>query len=138
MTRADAIRLVRALFAAYETESPGLNEQGFGGIMLPDADLYFEHQTPAECLICYGRIFEFRKEVEPALLDALQAEGQSLPPGLRVEYVPETRRLFLARTYNEVVEEKAFVEQMLALAQTTATWSNDVLSRAFETARTKK
>jgi hypothetical protein len=138
MTRADAIRLVKALFAALQTESPGLNEQGFGGVMLPDADLYFEHQTPGDCLVCYGRIFEFRKDAAPAVLDALQAEGRSLPPGLRVEYVSETRRLFLTRTYDEVVDENVFVEQMLELAKTTATWSNEVLSRAFEAARTKK
>jgi len=138
MTRSDAVRLVKALFATLQTESPGLNEQGFGGIMLPDADLYFEHQTPGDCLVCYGRIFEFRKDAAPAVLDALQAEGRSLPPGLRVEYVSETRRLFLVRTYTDVVEEKVFVEQMLELAKATATWSNEVLSRAFEAARTKK
>lgn len=138
MTRADAIRLVKALFRAVQMESPGLNEQGFGGIMLPDADLYFEHQSPGDCLVCYGRIFEFRKDAEPAVLDALHAEGQSLPPGLCVEYIPETRRLFLARTYGDVVEEKVFVEQMMDLAKTTAAWSREVLPRAFETARTKK
>jgi hypothetical protein len=138
MTRDDAIRLVKALFTACETESPGLSEQGFGGIMLPDADLYFEHQGPEGALICYGRIHEFRKDAEPALFDALQAEGKGLPPGLRVEYVPETRRLFLVRTYDDVVDEQTFVEQMAELAKTTAAWGGDVLSRAFDAARTKK
>jgi len=52
--------------------------------------------------------------------------------------VPETRRLFLARTYDEVVEERAFTEQMLELSKATATWSNEVLSRAFDAARAKR
>jgi|WetSurMetagenome_2_1015567.scaffolds.fasta_scaffold976279_1 hypothetical protein len=85
-------------------------------------------------LICYGRIFEF---LEPALLAVLHAEGQNLPAGLRVEYVSETRRLFLERTYNDVVEEKVFVEQVLELAKTTAAWSRDVLPRAFNAARSQ-
>lgn len=138
MTRSDAVRLVKALFAALQMESPGLNDQGFGGIMLPDADLYFEHQTDTGALICYGRIYEFSKDAEPVVIEALKVEGNGLSSGLRVEYVSETRRLFLARTYNDVVEERVFVEQMLELAKTTATWSRDVLSRAFEAARTKK
>jgi len=137
MTRNDAIRLVKGLFAACETESPGLNEQGFGGIMLPDADLYFEHQSEG-ALVCYGRIYEFRKDAEPAVLEALRAEGKSLPPGVRVEYVPETRRLFLARTYDNVIDEKGFLEQMAELARLTAIWGGDVLSLAFDAARTKK
>jgi len=137
MTRSDAIRLVKALFAAIQMDSPGLNEQGFGGVMLPDADLYFEHQSEG-ALVCYGRIYEFAKDAEPAVLDALQAAGQRLPSSLRVDYVPENRRLFLARTYSDVVEEKAFVEQMLELAKTTAAWSQDVLPRAFGMAHGEK
>jgi hypothetical protein len=137
MTRADAVRLAKALSAACSMESPGLNDQGLGGIMLPDADLYFEHQSEG-ALACYGRVYEFRKDAEPAVLEALLVEGKNLPPGLRVEYVPETRRLFLARTYDEVVGERAFTEQMLELAKATAAWSNEVLSRAFDAARTKR
>ena len=137
MTRSDAIRLVKALFAAIQMDSPGLNEQGFGGVMLPDADLYFEHQSEG-ALVCYGRIYEFRKDAEPAVLEALRAEGKSLPPGVRVEYVPETRRLFLARTYDNVIDEKGFLEQMAELARLTAIWGGDVLSLAFDAARTKK
>jgi hypothetical protein len=138
MTRPEAVRLVKALFATLKTDSPGLNEQGFGGVMLPDADLYFEHQIPANRLVCYGKIFEFRKDAKPEVLDALQAEGRNLPSGLRVEYVAETRRVFLARTYEGVVDEKVFVDQMLELAKTTAIWSREVLSRAFEAARAKE
>ena len=138
MTRAHAVRLVKALFAAHQTESPGLNEKGFGGIMLTDADIYFEHQVAAGRLTCYGRIYEFLKDAEPRVLDALQTEGLSLPHGFRVEYIPTTRRLFLTRTYDEAVDEKAFVEQMLELARTTAVWSREVLPRAFEADRTKK
>jgi len=89
-------------------------------------------------IVCYGRIYEFRRDAEPAVLAALQAEGKNLPPGLRIEYVPETRRLFLARTYEDVIDEKGSLEQMAELARLTAIWGGDVLSLAIDAARTKK
>ena len=137
MTRDDAVRLVQAVFRAVGQQSPGLNEKGFGGLMLGTAQVFFEHQPQSGALLGRAHIYTFRKDPRPGALESLRAEekaGTSTGGG-SFEFVPENRGAFLTRVYTEPVDEAAFVQQIGQLGEASLEWRDGALPRAFEKAR---
>ncbi len=134
MTRDDAVKLVKAVHKLAGAESPGLNEKGFGGLMLGLAQLYFEHTT-AQSLVCRAHVFSLPREATPALLAALEEEGQGQLGGGAFEYLPENRGLFLTRAYDVPLDEQVFLADIQALGLASLAWRKDVLPTAFERAR---
>lgn len=76
MTHEGALRLVRAVFHTHGRESPGLNEAGFGGLMLPDADILFEYDTVGQ-LVCRAHLLTL--DLTAAELEALRQEEGRQP-----------------------------------------------------------
>jgi len=137
MTRDDAVRLVKAVFRAVGQESPGLNEKGFGGLMLGLAQVFFEHQPPSGALLGRAHIYTFRKEPRPGALESLQAEENAgtNTGGGSFEFIPENRGAFLTRAYAEPLDEAVFVQQIGEMGAASLEWRDGALQRAFEKAR---
>lgn len=137
MTREEAGRTVQALFRRANMTSSGLNDKGFGGLMIGKAQLYFEHRAKETDLVCRAHIFTFRKEPRPGVIDGLRKEETrgALTGGGHVEYMTENSGVFLTRHYLQPVAEGTFLADMDALANASLVWRDDVLPRVFEATR---
>ncbi|MDY7230701.1 type III secretion system chaperone [Hyalangium rubrum] len=139
MTRDEAQRLAQAfLAAAGEPNSVGLNPQGFGGVSVSNAQLYFEWHDKEQALECSALIHKFRENPKPGVLEGFQAEQKAGTDtgGGTLDFEPENKSLFLSRTYTQAPAQPAFVDDMKKLMKASLTWSNEVLdrvaSRAFK------
>lgn len=134
MTRDEAVRLVQAVFKSVGQQSPGLNEKGFGGVMLGVAQVYFEHQAASQKLVCRAHIFTFPKEPEPGKIAGFEQEEQSGTPtgGGRFEYMPENKGIFLTRSYDKAADAEVFVREVGELAKASLVWRDEVFARVME------
>ncbi len=132
MTRDEAQRLAQALLAATgQPDSIGLNPQGFGGVAISNAQLYFEWHDQEQALECSALIHKFRDAPKPGILEGFQEEQKAGTDtgGGSVDYEPENKSLFLSRTYTQAPPQTAFVEDMRRLMRASLVWSSEVLNR---------
>jgi len=132
MIRDEAQRLAQALLAATgNPDSPGLNPQGFGGVAIEGAQLYFEWRDKEQALECSALIHKFRDAPKPGILEGFQAEEKAGTDtgGGTVDYEPENKSLFLSRTYTQAPPQSAFVEDMKRLMKASIVWSDEVVDR---------
>ncbi|XXF81574.1 hypothetical protein P2318_14460 [Myxococcaceae bacterium GXIMD 01537] len=111
--------------------SPGINAQGFGGIMVGNAQLYFEYHEDSKTLECSALVYKFHEPPKPGVLDGFRAEAKSGTDagGGEVDYEPENRGLFLSRTYSTLPRGDAFSREMKRLMQASVVWGDEVLDR---------
>ena len=132
MTREDAQRLVQSFLRALgQSQSPGLNPQGFGGVAVADAQLYFEYRTAEQALECSALIYKFRDAPKPGVIAGFEQEEKAGTDtgGGTVDYEPENKSLFLSRSYAEVPPVATFQEHMEQLMKASLQWSTEVLDR---------
>lgn len=132
MTRDEAQHLVQSFFqAAGQTQSPGLNPQGFGGVSIGEAQLYFEYRSSEQALECSALVYKFRDAPKPGVLAGFEqeAKGGTDTGGGAVDYEPENKSLFLSRTYTSAPAEAAFAEDMKRLMKASLVWGDEVLER---------
>lgn len=130
MTRDDAQRLVQAYMKSLNHQSEGLNPQGFGGVVVGDAQLYFEYSTAEGSLEASALIYKFRDAPKPGILEGFQDEAKTTDTGGgKVDYELENNSLFLSRTYVMAPAESMFVDDMWRLTQASRVWGKDVLER---------
>lgn len=132
MTRDEAQQLARALLAAAgQPDSVGLNPQGFGGVSVDNAQLYFEWHDKEQALECSALIHKFRDNPKPGILEGFEAEQKAGTDtaGGTVDYEPENKSLFLSRTYTQAPPQPIFVDEMKRLMKASLTWSDEVLDR---------
>jgi hypothetical protein len=131
VTRDEAARSVRALFAEIGQTSEGLNAEGLGGIGLGETDVYFEHRADG-ALKCSARIYRFRAAPKRKVLEAFRqverARGCDTGGG-RFEFQPDNGGIYLSRLYAEAVDSGAFVEDVKRLALAAAEWRTKVTPR---------
>jgi hypothetical protein len=132
MTRDEAQQLARALLAAAgQPDSVGLNPQGFGGVSVDNAQLYFEWHDDEQALECSALIHKFRDNPKPGILEGFEAEqkaGTDTGDGT-VDYEPENKSLFLSRTYTQAPPQPIFVDDMKRLMKASLAWSDEVMDR---------
>ncbi|KFE66641.1 hypothetical protein DB31_8855 [Hyalangium minutum] len=132
MTREAAQRLVQ-IFVRPEAnpQSPGLNAEGFGGLVMGGAQLYFEWHEDTKALECSALVYKFHEPPKPGVIETFQAEEKEGTDtgGGTVDYEPENRGLYLSRTYTQVPEERAFTKDMKKLMKASLKWSDEVLDR---------
>lgn len=132
MTRDDAQRLVLSFYRSVgQTQSPGLNPQGFGGVAIGDAQLYFEFRSTEGALECSALVYKFRDAPKPGVLEGFKAEEKAGTDtgGGAVDYEPENKSFFLSRTYSAPPAEPAFAEDMKRLMKASLVWSGEVMDR---------
>jgi hypothetical protein len=132
MIREEAQRLAQALLAATENpDSPGLNPQGFGGVAVDGAQLYFEWHDKEQALECSALIHKVHETPKPGIVEGFQQEQKSGTDtgGGTVDYEPENKSLFLSRTYTQAPPQSAFIEDMKRLMQASLVWGDEVLDR---------
>jgi hypothetical protein len=132
MIRDEAQRLAQAFLAATENpNSPGLNPQGFGGVAVEGAQLYFEWHDKEQALECSALIHKFRDSPKPGVLEGFQEEEKSGTDtgGGTVDYESENKSLFLTRMYTQSIPQTAFIEDMKRLMRASLMWSDVVLDR---------
>ena len=132
MTRDEAQQLARAVLAAAgQPESVGLNPQGFGGVSVDNAQLYFEWHDEQQSLECSALIHKFRDNPKPGVLEGFQAEQKAGTDtgGGDVDFEPENKSLFLSRTYTQAPPPPIFVAEMKQLMKASLIWSGEVMDR---------
>lgn len=135
MTREEAVRLIQSFAKTYGVETKGLNEKNFGGLSLPDSELYFEFRLPffkeEPSLECSALIYRFHDAPSERLIEAFKEEAKAGTPtgGGEVDYEPENQGLFLSRTYKKAVDEATFAADMKQLTEASQRWGGEVLER---------
>lgn len=111
--------------------SPGLNEQGFGGITVGSAQVYFEYHEDTKKLECGALVYRFHEPPKPGVLAGFEAEAREGTDtgGGTVDYERENRGLFLSRDYTQVPEGSVFAKDMKRLAKASLVWGDEVLDR---------
>ena len=132
MTRAEAAALVQALFATAGQKSPGLSEQGLGGLSTGEVDVFFEHRDPPGTLKCSALIYRFKGPPKLKVVEAYrQAERGKLADtgGGRFDFHPENGGMYLSRLYPEKVAPEQFVAEIAALTKAVGEWRTKVASK---------
>jgi hypothetical protein len=132
MTRDEAQQLARAVLAAAEQpESVGLNPQGFGGVAVDNAQLYFEWHDEQQELECSALVYKFRDNPKPGIIEGFQAEQKAGTDagGGTVDFEPENKSLFLSRTYTQAPPHSIFVDDMKKLMKASLVWGDEVMDR---------
>ncbi|WP_257451892.1 hypothetical protein [Archangium lipolyticum] len=111
--------------------SPGLNEQGFGGIAIGGAQVYFEYHEETHSLECSALVYRFHEPPKPGVLEGFQAEAREGTDtgGGTVDYERENRGLYLSRVYTQMPQGNAFSKDMKRLAKASLVWGDEVLDR---------
>lgn len=132
MTREEAQRLAQALLASTgNPDSPGLNPQGFGGVAIDKAQLYFEWHDKEQALECSALIHKFSGSPKPGIIEGFQQEQKSGTDtgGGTVDFETENKSLFLSRTYTQAPPQSSFIEDMKKLMKASIVWSDEVVER---------
>jgi len=132
MIREEAQRLAQAFLAATDNpNSPGLNPQGFGGVAVDGAQLYFEWHDKEQALECSALIYKFRDAPKPGIVEGFQQEQKAGTDtgGGTVDYEPENKSLFLSRMYTQAPPQTSFIEDMKRLMKASLVWGDEVLDR---------
>ncbi len=111
--------------------SPGLNAQGFGGLTVGGAQLYFEFHEDSRKLECSALVYRFKEPPKPGVLAGFEAEAREGTDtgGGTVDYERENRGLFLSRDYAQVPDGKDFARDMKRLCKASEVWGDEVLDR---------
>jgi hypothetical protein len=132
MTREAARELVRWYLQTQGAGmSEGLNAQGFGGAMVGDAQLYFEHHEATQTLECSALVYRFREDPKPGVIDGFRREAEEGTDagGGTVDFETENKSLFLSRDYTRLPAGSAFTKDMERLMKASLTWGTTVLDR---------
>jgi len=132
MTREGAQRLVQIFVRPHGSlQSEGLNQEGFGGLIMDGAQLYFEWHEDTQALECSALVYKFHDPPRPGVFETFQKEEQEGTDtgGGTVTYELENRGLYLSRTYKEVPDERTFAKDMKRLMKASLVWSDEVLDR---------
>ena len=132
MTRESAQELLRWYARSQGAVlSPGLNAQGFGGITVGPAQVYFEYHEDTKTLECSALVYRFHEPPKPGVLDGFRAEEKEGTDtgGGSVDYEPENRGLFLSRHYTQVPPGNEFARDMKRLMKASNVWGDEVLDR---------
>jgi hypothetical protein len=111
--------------------SPGLNPQGFGGLAVGGAQVYFEYHEERRVLECSALVYRFSEPPRPGVIAGFEAEAREGTDagGGTVDYERENRGLYLSREYTVVPEGPAFAKDMKRLAAASLVWGDEVLDR---------
>ncbi|MCP3136993.1 hypothetical protein [Pyxidicoccus xibeiensis] len=132
LTRESAQRLVQGFLGEEGTlPSQGLNSRGFGGLSAGGSNVYFEWVEDTQALKCSALVYRFRQPPKPGVLDGFRAEEKegNDSGGGSVDYEPENRGLYLARTYTHMPSERAFMKDMRRLMKASTRWNEEVVDR---------
>ncbi len=132
MTRDEAQQLARAVLAAAgQPESVGLNPQGFGGVAVDNAQLYFEWHEDKQELECSALVYKFRDNPKPGVIEGFEAEQKAGTDtgGGTVDFEPENKSLFLSRFYTQAPPQPVFVDDMKRLMKASLVWGGEVMDR---------
>lgn len=142
MTREETGKLVEAYGRSL---GPGVSYPQDGGMMHPSGVVVWFEYTEHNAFICRVLVddlepLEGSAGYEPEILEGMLAEERSGTPtgGARLEWVPETQRLFLSRTYLERVDEKTFIADMNRLVEAGLHWGRDVFDRVIDRIQAKR
>lgn len=132
LTRERAGELVRWFVRSQGAAlSPGLNAQGFGGLSLDGAQVYFEYHEASGVLECSALVYRFSEPPKPGVIagfEAEAAEGTDTGGGT-VDYERENRGLFLSREYTTMPVGADFSRDMKRLGAASLVWGREVLDR---------
>jgi hypothetical protein len=132
VTREAARALVRWFMQSRGAmDSQGLNDEGLGGSMIGEAQLYFEHHADAQALECSALVYRFREDPKPGVVDGFKQEAREGTDtgGGTVEYEEESKSLFLSRTYTVLPAGTDFSRDMDRLMKASLPWGREVLDR---------
>lgn len=132
MSRESAKELVRwYLRTQGAPRSEGLNAQGFGGVAVGGAQLYFEFHEDTGTLECSALVYRFKEPPKPGVIEGFEAEAREGTDtgGGTVDYERENRGLFLSRTYKQLPDGKTFSKDMQKLSKASVVWGSEVLDR---------
>jgi hypothetical protein len=139
MTLDDAKRLVQSFFQGHlgpDAKVSGLNEKGFGGAEVGDAQIYFEHVKDSGALKCSALIYRFRSAPRPGVIEGFRDEEKqgTNTGGGKVDYETENKGLFLSRTYGVLPSEQQFKEDLERLLEASLVWGDEVFNRVADRA----
>ena len=128
MTREEAESMLRAI------AGPGGGARFFdggdvAGLMLGEAELFFEYDAARGVLACGALVYRFRAEPRPGVVDSFFEEGGGGAGGGALVYREETRSLLLGRTYFEEEPGEEFAREMKRLAVASLDWGAELLER---------
>lgn len=128
LSREDAVSMIKALFAAYKIDSPGLNSNNLGGIETLAQPIYFEYLPGKQALHVFALCYRFRKPPRDGLIEAFHEEERrgTNTGGGSVEFLPENGGLYLGRTYTQRTEPARFIEETNKLGQAATYWAQEV------------
>ncbi|WP_050791924.1 hypothetical protein [Stigmatella aurantiaca] len=114
-----------------QPDSVGINPQGFGGVAVDNAQLYFEWLDKEQALKCSALIHKFRDAPKPGILEGFQQEQKNGTDtgGGTVDFETENKSLFLSRTYTQAPPNTAFIADMKRLMRVSLVWHGEVLDR---------
>ena len=141
MTRGDAERLLRSLTDAHGLSAGRLFDgKDVAGLMLGEAELFFQYDEDRHALWCGALVYRFRSEPKPGVLEAFfeeEKEDARAPDsgGGALEYRGDTRSLLLARTYESAPAPEEFVEDVRGLAEASLVWARDAVPRVASRVR---
>lgn len=138
LIRDDAVKLAQAaLEACGVKDSPGLNEQNYGGIDFGGEPVVFEYDADRKVLNVLALCYRFRKPPRPGVLEGFY-EQERLgvdTGGGAVEFRPDSGALLLSRSYTDMTDPVRFVADTDRLALAARHWADDILpavaSRVF-------
>lgn len=125
MTRAQAQGLLQRWLKRRGLESAGLNEKGFGGVSIAEVDLYFEHREDAGTLKCMALVYRFRGQPKPQVVESFRQleKAKALETGGgKVDFQPESRGIYLSRSYADPVADAQLDEDLQRLGEASITW----------------
>ena len=130
MTRAEAEKLLAGFHARRGLAFTGLNEHDLAGAAIGEGALYFEYLPAERALRCEALIYKFHDEPKPGVIEGfVEEEKKTSTGGGHVRYEPESRGLYLARSYDTSPGDDAFAEEMARLMEASTVWGSDVLDR---------
>lgn len=141
MTRVEAERLLRSLTDAHGVSAGRLFDgKDVAGMMLGEAELFFQYDEGRRTLWCGALVYRFRSEPKPGVLEAFfeeEQEGVDVPDsgGGALEYRGDTRSLLLATTYESAPAPEEFVEDVKRLAEASLVWARDLVPHVASRAR---
>jgi hypothetical protein len=139
MTRVEAERLLRSLTDAYGVSVGRLFDgKDVAGLMLGEAELFFQYDEGRRALWCGALVYRFRAEPKPGVLEAFFEEEEmsnTNAAACALEYREETRSLLLAKTYESAPEPEEFVEEVRGLAEASLVWARDAVPRVASRVR---
>ncbi|MCS6911693.1 MAG: hypothetical protein RMK29_01925 [Myxococcales bacterium] len=132
LSRQAAAAMVQAFLTANNVRpGPGLSARNLGGIDVGGQRIYFEYLPEAGMLRTLAVVYCFRRPPRPGLLDGFRQQEQAGTDtgGGNVLYLPDSRCLYLSRSYARQVPPAQFVEETRRLLAASQLWSEQVVGQ---------